>query len=273
LQKSYAILSFVAIFLMFSTLVSASGPSVYATQQVESTTTYPIAFHFSLRIDPYNNHWYANVTNVGSRALAQFGVLLFNSSGYEITANSTALAGIQSLKPYNGINFKTVCSDYYYSGAPCIFRSGESYGISVIAWIGSCSCDHEIQISGKILANNQVYSLSTYPMIALSSNSKVTVTNWSQSITNLGTKTAKVSSEIYWSWTPCNNPGGCYGSKTTQLGRIGSGSSTHFTTGITKPHRASRGTEAEIYITASYIQVGYRSWTAQLTISQNVIIG
>jgi hypothetical protein len=261
---------FIVALIAFGFVFSSTGLTSYAAQETQSAAPYPIAFQMTLRIDPQSNHWYASVTNIGERALTQFGVLIFNSSGYEITANSTALAGVNSLKPFSGIEFKTVCSDYYYSGAHCRFHYGETYGVSVIAWVGSCSCDHEIEISGNVIANNNVYSLKTYPMISLTSSSKVNSTNWSLAIKNSGTKAVSASSEIFWSWNQCNNPSGCYASKWTHSERIVPGGHLHLNVPISRPHRASRGTIANIFVTGKYANFGYASWMAELTLSQSV---
>jgi hypothetical protein len=255
----------VAIFVL-----PAASANSFASQQ---SVSYPIAFQFSLRIDPYNNYWYVNVTNVGSQALTQFGVLLFNSSGYEITANSTALIGVNSLAPGSTLNFKTVCSDYYYSGTPCTFLIGKTYGLSVIAWIGICSCDHEITITGMAVAKNQVYSVDTYPQIALVSSSKVTSTTWNFNAHNEGTKRTSTSSEISWSWNPCNNPAGCYGESATHKFSISPTGFAHQTIPIAKPHAASKGTDALVTITANYADFAYPCWTAQLTMSENLRVG
>ncbi len=253
-------------------LLTANSAIAFAAQEPENSASYPIAFQFSIRIDPLNNYWYVNVTNIGREPLAQFGVLIFGKSGYEITANSTALLGIKSLRPGTTMEFKTVCSDYYYSGAPCKFRTGQAYGISVVSWVGTCSCNHEIDISGSVLAKNLVYSIDTYPAIDLISSSRVTKTDWSFAIENMGLSPVSTSAEIFWGWIPCNNPSGCSASKSTSTEKLAAGGAVHLSLPITSPHDATKGTDAGISITGNYASFGYPKWRAQLTMSQNVIV-
>jgi hypothetical protein len=272
MSKSLSVTVIFLAVLVFAS-VFVQGPIVSGYNVPESNTvSFPIAFTFSIRIDPSNNYWYANVTNVGESSLSQFGVLLFNSSGYEITANSTVLAGVNSLKPGGSMHFRTVCSDYYYSGAPCRFKSGDSYGLSIVSWIGTCSCDKEIQVSGEIEATNKVYSLASFPSIAVVTSSSVTTTKWSMLIRNEGTKTVTLTSEINWVWQPCNNPSGCFGSKSMDAIIIGSASSMSVSASITKPHEASKGTDASVSISANYKGIWYSGWSAELTMTQNVVV-
>ncbi|MFI5420732.1 MAG: hypothetical protein ACHQ1H_07160, partial [Nitrososphaerales archaeon] len=145
-------------------LFMVSSLSVMSTYAVNQEVSSPLGLQFSFRIDPASNHWYVHATNVGIRSLGQVAFLLFNRAGNEITSNSTLLMGKSWLRSDDSINFNTVCNQ---SGAPCKFHSGAIYQLEVIAWIGTCSCDEQLQLTGNVSANNKVYSFDTYPMIVL----------------------------------------------------------------------------------------------------------
>ncbi|MFI5422297.1 MAG: hypothetical protein ACHQ1H_15145, partial [Nitrososphaerales archaeon] len=208
----------------------------------------------------------------GNRSLGQVAFLLFNRAGNEITSNSTLLMGRSWLRPGDSINFNTVCNQ---SGTACKFHFGDKYQLEVIAWIGICSCDEQLQLTGNVTANNKVYSFDTYPMIVLRIATSVHPKDWNITFANMGTKTVHVNALISWQWN-CNQPSGCYASKTTIMHKLTSGESFKgVNIPIVKPHDASKGTYATIYVTASYTIHNSQcdsQWTAQLTMSRTVPI-
>jgi hypothetical protein len=233
---------------------------------------YPFALSFSFRIDPANNYWYVNATNFGSKALAQVGFGVFNSKDAQITENSTALLGIPYLLPGDTIQFKTICSDYYYSGTPCKFVNGESYLVDIVSWANaSCECSPnqygDLTGYGHITANNDVYTFTSYPAIELSYTTTVTTKDWSITIFNHGTSAfTHVRASVEWYW-PCSRPACGSATKHFTYQKIPAGGKlTRSDISVTKPHEpTSFGATVEVMGTYSF-----SGWSVQFIQQQSV---
>src|SRR5438552_3617556 len=93
-----------------------------------SSDNYPLALHFSIKLDAATNHWSVNVANVGSKTL----FVIFSISPTPILPAWTA-ENHTTLFPGTNVAMAMRCYDPFQN-APCTLQKNKVYSLVYDAW-------------------------------------------------------------------------------------------------------------------------------------------
>jgi len=177
-RTRHGILSIRILLLILAALFIVQTPVFFLSTTASSTVNYPLALHFSVKLDVATNQWFINVTNMGKESLFVIFSLSPATSNWA-TENHTTLSP--------GANFMmaTRCVDPT-DHVLCKLTKSEQYTLVFDAYT-SLSRD-SLSFASHISANDRVYVFSTYPMIALNLATTVNSQKWNIFVSNAGTK-------------------------------------------------------------------------------------
>jgi hypothetical protein len=246
--------------LLIALVLSFAFQSPVLYHQVAAGSTYPLALHFSIKIDATTNRWSVNVTNVGSTAL----FVIFSISPSPIIPAWTA-ENHTTLSPGKNTMMAMRCYDPFQN-KPCSLVKNKIYSLVYDVWTPNSM--YSFSLVANVSASNHRYVLNTYPFMALKFSTSLHSGTWNVSVTNLGTEEGKFQASMGY-YGP-NSP--AWFQVGTPMHDLKSGGGYYVTNKAFTP-RMSPGSGATVDVTGQFSGInGTCGWSATLDVEKLVTV-
>jgi|SRR5579872_1879149 len=225
-----------------------------------STNNYPLALHFSIRLDAATNEWWVNVDNVGSESL----FVIFSLSPTPILPKWTA-GNHTTLSPGTNTALSMHCYDPFQK-VSCALQKNKIYSLVYTAWTPDSS--YSFSLSANVSATNHVYVFNTFPFMALKFTASIHPGTWNVSVTNVGTSIGKF--QAFLGYYGANNPN--WYQVGTPVHSLKSGEGLQVMNKVYAP-RTITGSAAMVDVHAYYSGMnGICGWSATLDVDKTVTV-
>jgi hypothetical protein len=153
-----------------------------------SGNNYPLALHFSIKLDAATNQWSVKVANVGSRSL----FVIFSISPTPISPAWTA-ENHTTLSPGSNSALAMRCYDPFQK-TPCTLQKNKVYSLIYDAWTPDSS--YSLSLSANVSATNHEFVFNTFPYMAVKFTASIYPGKWNVSVTNMGTMAGRFQASM-----------------------------------------------------------------------------
>lgn len=174
--------------LLFVVLLSFVLQSPFTSKVAASSAEYPLALHFSIKLDAVTNRWSVNVTNVGSKPL----FVIFSISPAPTLPAWTA-ENHTTLSPGSDALMAMRCNDPFQK-VPCYLEKNKVYSLVYDAWTPNSM--YSFSLAANVSASNRAYVFDTYPLMALKFSTSVYPGTWNVTVANVGTIKGKFQASM-----------------------------------------------------------------------------
>jgi hypothetical protein len=225
-----------------------------------SSTNYPLALHFSIKLDAATNEWSVNVANVGSKTL----FVIFSISPTPILPAWTA-ENHTTLSPRTNTAVLMRCYDPFQK-MPCTLKNNKIYSLVYDAWTSDSS--YSFSLSAGVSATNHMFVFNTFPFMALKFTTSIHPSLWNVTVTNVGTSTGKF--QAFLGYFGPNNPN--WYQVGTPVHTLKSGEGFQVMNKAYSP-RTNAGSAATIDVHAFYSGMnGVFGWSATLDVEETLTV-
>jgi hypothetical protein len=233
---------------------------LFPVAATSSNNNYPLALHFSIKLDAATNRWSVNVANVGSKTL----FVIFSISPTPILPAWTAE---NHTTLFSGTNAALTmqCYDPFHK-APCTLQKGKVYSLVYDAWTPDSS--YSFSLSTNVSATNRLFSFNTFPFMAVKFTASIYPGRWNVSVTNMGNKAGKF--QAFMGYYAPNSPN--WHQVGTSMQSLKTGEAFQVMNKAFAP-RPQTGSAVTIYVHSYYSGVnGSCWWSATLDVEKIVTV-